>query len=422
MKDIRKALIVGSIMLGLVLFGCSKKTKKNTTKNTTSNTTIVKTNTEKQTTTIPVERVTVNFDSDGGSDISSQSIVKGSLATKPDDPTREGYTFGGWYNGETLWDFSSSKVENKMTLKAKWKPYVRNGNKIYFGYYPQTLEDEYTNVSKLNELVGTPNEPKEGYTWVDYGYYNDYDSYDKYMFYIDLDTDNDGKYDYRGVYFTTYRPYSIFRPASATYQDDNGFTTNTSYWFKYEKIEWDILDEKDDEVLLISNLILDAQEFYSSRATHSFEHNGGTGYANNYALSSIRKWLNETFYDTAFNDLQKELIKETTVDNSLDSNIYACENTNDMVFLLSDGETNNTNFFKDADARIAVGSDYSKVQGVEVYDDYYTEYIGNSNWLLRTPISSEATRDCYINFAGGAGSGMCYSCSEGIRPCLVIKL
>ena len=66
------------------------------------------------------EVVTVTFDSAGGSPVESQTITAGGNATKPADPTRSGYTFDGWYNGNTAFDFTSA-IEEDITLTAHWK-------------------------------------------------------------------------------------------------------------------------------------------------------------------------------------------------------------------------------------------------------------------------------------------------------------
>jgi len=63
---------------------------------------------------------TVTFDSDGGSAVAKQTVEKGKAAAKPADPTRSGYTFQGWYLGETKYDFSKP-VTGSITLKAKWE-------------------------------------------------------------------------------------------------------------------------------------------------------------------------------------------------------------------------------------------------------------------------------------------------------------
>lgn len=68
----------------------------------------------------------VTFDSNGGSSVSSQTVEKGETAKKPTDPTRDGYTFGGWYidiNSDNEYNFST-KVTKNITLTAKW---VENG-------------------------------------------------------------------------------------------------------------------------------------------------------------------------------------------------------------------------------------------------------------------------------------------------------
>ncbi|MCR2802295.1 InlB B-repeat-containing protein [Paenibacillus soyae] len=65
---------------------------------------------------------TVAFDSDGGSETSSQTVLHNGRALEPDEPVREGYTFGGWYGDSelsTLYTFDSS-VTNDLTLYAKW--------------------------------------------------------------------------------------------------------------------------------------------------------------------------------------------------------------------------------------------------------------------------------------------------------------
>ena len=43
-----------------------------------------------------VNYYTVTFDSNGGSAITARSIQAGQKATKPDDPTKDGYDFKGW--------------------------------------------------------------------------------------------------------------------------------------------------------------------------------------------------------------------------------------------------------------------------------------------------------------------------------------
>ena len=65
---------------------------------------------------------TVSFNLGGaeGTAPESQTVQNGSTATRPTtDPTWEGHTFAGWYNGDTLWNFGTAVTQN-MTLTAKW--------------------------------------------------------------------------------------------------------------------------------------------------------------------------------------------------------------------------------------------------------------------------------------------------------------
>ena len=64
----------------------------------------------------------VKFDSQGGSSVDGQTPASGSTVAKPADPTREGYTFGGWYTDAACteaYDFATA-VTSDMTLYAKW--------------------------------------------------------------------------------------------------------------------------------------------------------------------------------------------------------------------------------------------------------------------------------------------------------------
>lgn len=95
----------------------SSTTKKTTTKkNDTTNTTTTKKTT---TTTTEAKKYTVKFDSNGGSKVSSKEVTSGSKVTKPSNPTRTGYKFGGWTLNNKAYDFNS-KVTSNITLVAKW--------------------------------------------------------------------------------------------------------------------------------------------------------------------------------------------------------------------------------------------------------------------------------------------------------------
>ena len=67
------------------------------------------------------ESFKVNFDTDGGTVVEAQLVVKGGLVTKPADPTKEGHTFTGWYLDGEEWDFDNDVVNANIILTASWE-------------------------------------------------------------------------------------------------------------------------------------------------------------------------------------------------------------------------------------------------------------------------------------------------------------
>ena len=324
--------------------------------------------------------------------------------------------------------------------------YTREGDYIYFGSYPQTVVTDDRVKIGLTALAGDLPTAEDSKNWTSYGYYIEGEVVD-YMWYIDL-AYNEVKY--RGVYFTSYRPDETHRLSKAanSQQDDNGYNVSTVYWFKYEPIKWRILSEANGEALILCEMIIDSREYCNfdeeTQQTVKYSHNGGNGYANNYALSDIRAWLNDTFYNTAFSELQKEYIKLTTVKNDLTSAnpnsdptfetrdkyvSFLCEDTEDHIFLLSFQEATNDAYGYNPDmenvadaAREKIPTDYAKSQGVKVSKD--TGYVGNGTyWWLRTPAeyATYSSRGVLYNGAAGGGIGVS-NVHVGVVPALVINL
>ena len=299
------------------------------------------------------------------------------------------------------------------------KFYIKEGEKIYFGTYPQT-KVEATDENGLSSIEF------DASTWISYKYFISGVKTD-YMYYKDVDIDNEGSFDYRGVYFTEYRPDIYYHDSSESHsvQDNHGYITNQIYWFSYDPIEWDILTESDGKALIIANLILDSQEFNPNYYSNIYNHNGGTGYTNNYEFSNIRKFLIETFYNSAFDDLQKTIIETITVDNSesttaSSTNSYACNNTEDKVFLLSYSEVNS--YYQIDDSLCTKGSDYAICQGLLVETGTKT-----SCWWLRSPCDYAANRVLSVRYSANTiedyvkNSYVDFS-NYGVRPACWIEL
>ena len=66
-----------------------------------------------------INTYTVTFDAMGGDARDPQTVNWNTTATKPEDPTRQYYRFGGWYLNGTAYDFTTP-VTGDITLKAEW--------------------------------------------------------------------------------------------------------------------------------------------------------------------------------------------------------------------------------------------------------------------------------------------------------------
>ncbi len=362
------------------------------------------------------------------------------------------YTFASCENGQNndssiaqteSVEESSSKESSSSNTETQTATYTRvdkdntpntEGEYILFGSYPQTKVTDDTLIDALNTQAGTLPTSTHLYDWTSYDYYigtgteesenNDTD----FMWYQD-ETYNGEKY--RGVYFTSYRPSITWKYSNKenSEQDDNGYTPSVVYWFAYEPIKWRILDKENTSAFILCEMLIDSQEFY-----HTSSFNEQMIYANNYASSNIRAWLNNNFYNTAFDSLQKRLIQVTTVDNSASttsstSNKYACKNTEDYIFLLNYQDISNAKYGFVADAmekdtaKVKKNTDYAQCQGAYTKRIEPFGYAGYGAWWLRSPNSTYISTD----YVGNDGSSdhlgySVYSTKIGVCPALYIEL
>lgn len=113
-------------------------------------------------TTVP-SSYTVSFNSNGGSSVSNITVSSGNTVNKPKDPSKNGYTFGGWYKDSTLtqaFRFGSGgdKITGDITLYAKWIETDRLRaevaiEKISIGYQDSDSANSVTKNLTLPTLV-----------------------------------------------------------------------------------------------------------------------------------------------------------------------------------------------------------------------------------------------------------------------------
>ncbi len=272
---------------------------------------------------------------------------------------------------------------------------------VYFGNFPISLVKEESVKTSLNSILGgLPNSANLN-GWTDYEYYISGEK-QSFAFYKDL-TLNENKY--RAVYFTKYRPSSSKLESSIdkSFQDENGYDINTVYYFKFEPIKWRVLNEDNGEKILLSNQILDSQPFqpdYYESDVPAEKHLLNHYYINtslapvgtmacSYKYSYIRNYLNNAFYNVAFNSDEKDFIMLT--ENANDyisageniSNIFPSDPTEDYVYLASHKEIESAEYgFKyigeQDDLRKLEYTDYAKCQGA------YYDFQGDYKWWLRS--------------------------------------
>lgn len=105
----------------------------------------------------------VTFDTKGGIIVPVENVLNGQKATKPADPTRDGYTFDGWYTEEAydnLYDFATP-VKNALTLYAKWTI-----NQYTITFKPENGDKDTTITQDYGTAVTAPANPtRTGYTF-----------------------------------------------------------------------------------------------------------------------------------------------------------------------------------------------------------------------------------------------------------------
>ncbi|EGG33696.1 tail fiber protein [Paenibacillus sp. HGF5] len=98
---------------------------------------------------------TVTFDSNGGSPVADEVVPHHTAATKPVDPVKSGYAFGGWYTDQALqfpFDFATP-IQADLTLYAKW---IDSGAPVVVDRAPLHLTDDVPIGTKLEFTFDEP--------------------------------------------------------------------------------------------------------------------------------------------------------------------------------------------------------------------------------------------------------------------------
>ena len=210
-----------------------------------------------------------------------------------------------------------------------------------------------------------------------------------------------------------YVKYEIEKIKMAEVGDYVVFGAYDSAFSEKEKIEWQVLAKEDDRLLLISDKALDCQPYNILREEVTWE------------TCSLRKWLNNTFLNAAFNSAEQTKILDTNVsaDNNPEYRTDPGNVTTDKVFLLSMNEVNK--YFNSEESKKCVPTDYAKAKGASavVRENCTKNGKGTCTWWLRTPGYTRKYVVTVLPYGGFFSFGF-YADEDwfGVRPALWIDL
>lgn len=190
-------------------------------------------------------------------------------------------------------------------------------------------------------------------------------------------------------------------------------------------IQWRVLENTGSELFVLSEYILDCKRYHRDFVAITWRD------------CDLRKWLNDAFYNTAFDAGEQELIKTTPCTN----NSEGSPDTEDKVFLLGIAEVQSLTDKLGKDFLQARGTEFAKVKkadGCHLYvmdknipSDYITEggiKYGCSWWWLRNQgrLKDTGNDPSRAAFIGQRASIRHYArvnqAGDGVRPAVKLNL
>ena len=152
---------------------------------------------------------------------------------------------------------------------------------------------------------------------------------------------------------------------------------------KKSPIEWQVLDKTDNHILVISKYALDSKPYHEKWGSVTWE------------TCTLRKWLNEEFYNNAFGDEERKRIAvyKAPAHKNPEYDTDPGNPTRDRIFLLSIVEANN--YFHGDKERIGQPTPYCTTRLIEAYKKEFGEdkdferyckiFRESLRWWLRSP-------------------------------------
>ena len=192
----------------------------------------------------------------------------------------------------------------------------KKGDLVEFGSYPQKRVTSSDLIKSLNKIT---------LNWKN----DEYESSYKYVY-------NEKSKSFKKVYSATIIKYADVEYKGEKYRAlritkrDGDYTENvmgyhpdddayqykykTTYWFKYQPLVWRVLDPETGTVICES--VIDVKPFSKVAYLKDYVYYTSSecdAFAGDYNKSTVRKWLNNTFYETAFSTKEQALFKTTKI-------------------------------------------------------------------------------------------------------------
>ena len=181
-----------------------------------------------------------------------------------------------------------------------------------------------------------------------------------------------------------------------SYEQDNNRSNGQ------EPIEWIVISVQNGMAVLLSRYGIDAKPYNRTDTDVTWE------------TCSLRKWLNNDFYNSAFTNNEKQLILDASIENlnNREFGTYGGRDTQDHVFLLDIDEFNK--YLSGSNAAKCRITPIAKTNGAKVWTSDY------ASWWLRSPSYYQGGATC-INGDGKID----YNANVGnntlvVRPAILI--
>lgn len=179
------------------------------------------------------------------------------------------------------------------------------------------------------------------------------------------------------------------------------------HYFKCEPIQWRIIGKKNGNYILMSEEILDSQQYHNELEAVSWK------------KSYMRSWLNDEFYKTAFTPSERKLLQKTKVSTPKNT-AYGTSGSGavkDKVYLLSVQEAAKKAYgFSSNNARKAKTTDYARAMGA------LTRKTGMGCWWPRTSGKNSKYAANILSSGKISYRGYKVTICDGVRPVIQIKI